>query len=288
MVIKSGRLPAPGETVLGGNFFMNPGGKGANQAVAAARLGGMVSFVTRVGQDIFGKGAKELMGAEGIDTRCVYTDPVLPSGVALITIDQHGENTIVVAPGANASLSPSDIDQSASVIHEAEVLLLQLEISLDTVAHAIGIASRSGAKIMLNPAPAHSIPPDLLEKIHILTPNRKEAEWLTGIPIVEGDFESARRAASALHEKGVATVVITLGRDGALLYRGKEFIQVAAPVVKPVDTTAAGDVFNGAMAVAIATGAPLKEAVHFACRAAAISVTRLGAQSSAPYHHEID
>ena len=288
MVIKTDRLPSAGETLLGGSFFMNPGGKGANQAVAAARLGGMVSFICRIGDDLFGKKAREMFDKEGIDSSCIFTDEIHPSGVALITVDKNGENTIVVAPGANATLSPRDLRKTGEKITAAAVLLLQLEISMETVEEAVKMATSSGTRVILNPAPAQHIPREVLENVHILTPNRKEAELLTGIRIDEGDLEAASSAASSLHETGVGTIIITLGSEGALLYRGREFFHVPAPAVKAVDTTAAGDVFNGALAVAIAAGVGMKDAVHFACKAASISVTRLGAQSSAPYHHEID
>jgi ribokinase len=288
MVIKTTRLPSPGETVLSGDFFMNPGGKGANQAVAAARLGGSVTFVTKTGKDLFASQAKQLLEKEGIATDYVFTDERLSSGVALIMVDQRGENCIAVASGANASLSSSDIEKSAKKIIEAELILLQLEISIETVVFAAELASSHRVKVILNPAPAQQLPANLLKNVHTLTPNRKEAGMLTGITIAENDEDAAMQAAVILHEMGPDQVIITLGSRGALLYSNGEHIFVRAPEVHALDSTAAGDVFNGALAVAMTGGQSVKTAVTFACKAAALSVTRLGAQASAPYLRELD
>jgi ribokinase len=286
MVVKSARLPAPGETIIGGTFFMNAGGKGANQAVAAARLGADVTFIVKLGDDIFGKQALQQFGHEGIDTSLAITDPVNPSGVALINVDEKAENCIVVASGANAALMPGDLYKSEDMIKNAALILMQLEIPIETVEYVANIAAAHKVKVILNPAPAARLSDWLLSNISILTPNETEAEMLTGIKIT--DRESAEKAAKKLADKCIETVIITLGANGALIYSADEYIWVAAPVVTAVDTTAAGDVFNGALAVALFENKSIKDAVVFACSAAALSVTRLGAQASAPYRNEIE
>lgn len=285
MVIKTTSLPKPGETILGGDFFMNAGGKGANQAVAAARLGGKVIFFAKVGNDIFGQQAKELFQKEGIDPSFILTDDKLPSGVALITVDQKGENCIVVASGANNALTTRDIENQKAIIEKASVILVQLETPIDTVAYITNLAAAAKIKMVLNPAPACPLDDALLSRINIITPNQKEAEMLTGIEVTGN--KSAEAAARALHKKGIETVIITLGPAGALLFHENVFTNIKAPVVTAVDTTAAGDVFNGALVVALAEGEDMLNAVEFACKAAAISVTRLGAQASAPYRREL-
>ncbi len=291
MVVKSLKLPAPGETVIGDTFLMNPGGKGANQAVAAARLSapgaGRVVFVAKVGNDIFGRQAVQQFQREGINTNHVLTDPNHPSGVALITVDGRGENCIVVAPGANARLRPADVTTALAEAPARSIVLLQLEIPLDTVETAIGEAHRRGLRVVLNPAPAQTLPPSLLPHIHLITPNETEAELLTGIRVT--DTASAERAARHLQTAGVPNVVITLGARGAyLLAGGSAGMLIAAPPVTATDTTAAGDCFNGALAVALAEGQALPGAVAFACKAASISVTRMGAQASVPYRKEMN
>lgn len=285
MVIKAEKFPLPGETILGGEFFLFPGGKGANQAVAASRLGGRVTFVARLGNDIFGEQALQHFKTEGIHTDYIISDPVHPSGVALITVDAHGENTIVVAQGSNGALSPDDVQQAKNAFDEAGILLMQLEIPITTVIHAAKIAKQSGKKVILNPAPAMSLPAELFGYLYIITPNKTETEMLTGEKIT--DSNSIRRAAEIMREKGVANVIITLGSEGAYVYTDDGGRQVGAPAVKSIDSTAAGDVFNGALAVAISEGKGLDEAVYFANQAAAISVTKMGAQASAPYRNEL-
>lgn len=286
MVVKASHLPVPGETIIGGTFFMNAGGKGANQAVAAARLGGSVSFIAKVGDDIFGKQATESFNQEGIDTSAVIVDANLPSGVALITVDDKAENCIVVAPGANAALSVADVTKFKSTIESATIILMQLETPVETIAYATSAAAAKEIKVVLNPAPACALPDELLKNISIITPNEKEAEMLTGIPVT--DIASAEKAAIVLKEKGIKTIVITLGAKGALVYEDNKFEVIKTPVVKAIDTTAAGDVFNGALVVALSEGKRINEAVSFACSAASISVTRLGAQASAPYRKEVN
>jgi ribokinase len=285
MVINTDHLPAPGETILGKTFFMNPGGKGANQAVAAARLGGHVTFMCKTGNDIFGKQAATIFENEGIDTSYIIEDGESPSGVALITVDSGGENTIVVASGSNGTLSQRDIEPFQNVIENASIVVMQLEIPIKTVEYVASVASSKNVPVILNPAPACELPQSILEKISIITPNEKEAERLTGIKV--SDMATAKKAAEKLAANGIGSVIITLGPKGALLFHKQEFHHVEAMIVNAIDTTAAGDVFNGALAVAINEGMGLRNATSFACRAAAISVTRRGAQSSAPYKKEL-
>lgn len=286
MVIKTHHLPVPGETILGGNFFMNPGGKGANQAVAAQRLGAEVTLICKTGNDIFGSQSVKGFNEEGINTNFIITDAENPSGVALITVDKNGENCIVVASGANATLSPANLTNCMDTLYDASIILMQLEIPLETVNFVADTAKPSGVKVILNPAPACELSPELLQNIWMITPNEKEAEMLSGIPVT--DENSAEEAAKIIMDKGVEIVIITLGSKGAFVAT-KELNQlVAASKVDAVDTTAAGDVFNGALAVGILEDMPLLDAVKFACSAAAISVTRMGAQSSAPYRNELD
>lgn len=285
MVIKSKKLPAPGETILGGTFLMNPGGKGANQAVAAARLGGIVTFVTKTGNDMFGSGAKVLFEKENINTRYIIKDQDNPSGVALITVDEHGENSIVVASGSNGTLSSSEISMEIFKTGNHDIFLMQLEIPIDTVESVAEIANSNGNRVILNPAPAAQLSDELLKCLYLITPNETEAEILTGIKVT--DFETAEKASKILHKKGVKNVIITMGGSGAFLSTGSLTKLIPVAPVKAVDTTAAGDVFNGALAVAISEGKELPDAVVFANKAAGISVTRMGAQASAPYRQEI-
>ena len=285
MVIKADKFPLPGETILGGKFFMFPGGKGANQAVAASRLRGKVIFIAKVGNDIFGKQALHQFSKEGINTDFIVTDHNQPSGVALITIDSKGENTIVVAQGANGTLSSEDVQKAEKEFERANIVLMQLEIPIDTVIHAATLATQYGKKVILNPAPARHLPDDLLNKLFIITPNESETETLLGIKIT--DMNSIQAAARKLHEKGVTNVVITLGAEGAYIYNAQGGRHITTTKVETIDTTAAGDVFNGALAVAISENKTVDQAVEFANRAAAISVTRMGAQASAPYRNEL-
>jgi ribokinase len=285
MVIKADHLPAPGETILGGDFFMNAGGKGANQAVAAQRLGGNVKFVAKTGDDIFGRQSLQLFKEEGINTSLMIVDAVHPSGVALITLDKNGENTIVVASGANATLSPGDLQNASNAIANAAFVIMQLEIPIETVEWVAAAARLHNVAVILNPAPARELPASLLKNVSIITPNEKEAEMLTGIVIT--DLTSAQEAAHIIRAKGVETVIITLGARGAFVCAGEINELISAPVVNAVDTTAAGDVFNGALAVALSENQSLQKAVSFACHAAALSVTKLGAQASAPYRNDV-
>lgn len=285
MVVKSTHIPAPGETVLGGDFLMNPGGKGANQAVAAARLGGKVAFITKIGNDIFGHQLAQLFGEEEINMTGMLADGNSPSGIALITVDEAGENSIVVAPGANAHLNKQDVITKLKAYPAAKIILLQLEIPIETVEATLRYAQEKDIRIMVNPAPVNKRILNLFPFIDILTPNAKEAEMLSGIAI--SDIETAKLAASAICKKGVKEVIITLGKLGAIQVNKDGARHIEAPQVTAIDTTAAGDVFNGAIAVYLAEGKTLLEAISFACKAAAIAVTKLGAYSSIPYRREV-
>lgn len=285
MVVKTSHIPKPGETVLGGTFFMNPGGKGANQAVAVARMGGEVVFIGKIGDDVFGRQSSQLFEEENVDIGGIISDENTSSGIALITVDSEGENSIVVAPGANANLSPEDVRKAISKYEDYKILLIQLEIPIETVAFTMQTGKDLGMKVILNPAPANIFIQEHFHLIDIITPNEHEAEMLSGIPI--HNLDDARLAASKLQEMGVKDVIITLGKQGAAVLENGEFYHVETPIVETVDTTAAGDVFNGALTVALAEGKNLKEATQFACKAASIAVTRLGAQSSIPFRKEI-
>ena len=281
MVIQSAHHPKPGETILGNNFIINPGGKGANQAVAAARLGGQVTFVAKVGDDLFGHQAIQHFQNEGIHTEFVTFESNQPSGVALITVDAKGENTIVVAPGANLFLLKKEIETVANAFQVGDFALFQLEIPIETVQYGIKTASAKGVKCVLNPAPAQVLPDELLHGLFAITPNETEAQILTGIEVK--DLASAEKAASILLAKGVQHVVITLGAEGALYCTATQSFQVKAPKVQAVDTTAAGDCFNGALVIALSEGRDWNAAIEFACTAASKSVQKLGAQASMPH-----
>jgi ribokinase len=286
MVVKSDHLPAPGETVLGGVFQMIPGGKGANQAVAAARLGGQVSFLAKVGNDSFGTEAKAGFEKHGIDTSLILIDNQTPSGVALIMVDEKGENSISVALGANNELSPKDIIDADPAIKASNFLLIQLEIPIAVVEKALELANQHKTRVILNPAPAQELSEKLLSNVDIITPNESEAKLLTGVEV--SDLDSARKAAQILRNKGIPIVIITMGVQGA--YVKSEALDELVPGIKvnAVDTTAAGDTFNGALTVALAEQLNLKEAILFANRAAAYSVTKMGAQTSAPTKQEVE
>lgn len=286
MVTVSEKLPAAGETIIGKKFFTNPGGKGANQAVAASRLNGHVLFIAKVGDDLFGKQAFEHYQKEGIETQYITQESGSISGVALINVDAQGENTIVVAPGANNLLKEEDIERAGYAFAQAEIFLTQLEIPLDTVIYLSKRVAALGKKLILNPAPARSLPDELLTHLYMITPNESEAELLTGVRVC--DAASAREAAIRLRARGVEVVIITLGEKGAYLHSDKISESIPAPAVQPIDTTAAGDTFNGALAVALSEGRDLQEAVRFANRCAAISVTREGAQAAIPYRKELE
>jgi len=288
LVVRSAHIAAPGETVLGEAFRQIPGGKGANQAVAAARLGAAVTFVGRVGTGLFGEALRTGLQADGIDTTHLQTDPTEPTGVALIGVDAQGRNAITVAPGANFQVSAQDIDQALPAIRQAAAILLQLEIPRATVLYAAQQAHAAHIPVILNPAPASltdPLPDSLLAQIDVLTPNEYEAAALLGLEYHEDSDWTA--IAKLLLAKGVKAVVITLGEEGCLVADATGSHHIPAISVTAVDTTAAGDCFTGALAVALAEGHSLEEAGRFAAQAAAISVTRPGAQPSLPSRSEV-
>jgi ribokinase len=285
MTVRVPRLPAPGETISGGDFRVTGGGKGANQAVAAARAGASVLFVTALGTDDIGDRAFQSLAAEAIDLRFVRRVADAPSGIALILVDDAGENVIAVAAGANAALRPEDVEAIETAVEPGDVVLVQLEIPPSTVEAAAALAHRRGARVILNPAPARPLPDPLLAAVSVLTPNEHEAVALAARG---GGIVDLERMAAALHDRGVPDVLITLGAAGVLVSSAAGSLRIPAFAVEAVDTTAAGDVFNGALAVALIEGLTLTDAVRFASAAAAISVTRPGARASAPHRAEID
>ena len=285
MVVKVPHIPAPGETMLGTDFFTIPGGKGANQAVAAARAGAAVTFIACVSDDAFGKQAVENYWKDEIDTSCIKVQPGIHSGIALINVAEDGENSISVAPGANSHLFPEDVYGFEDAFDGAKAVLAQLEIPMETVAAAAEMAHAKGIPFILNPAPGAAIPESLLSKVTIISPNETEAAIITS----RKDFseKDIPEMADEIFKKGGTTVLVTLGSKGVYLKSPDFEGMISGHPVKAVDTTAAGDVFNGALAAAFAGGMPLNKAVDFAQRAAAISVTQMGAQPSAPTLDEI-
>lgn len=284
MIIKVPHLPSPGETVLGGEFSVVQGGKGANQAVAAARAGGRVTFISCVGNDLFGKRSLEELKKDNIDIHAIKIVEGVSSGVALINVSGAGENSISVAPGANSKLLAVDIDKSADIIKTADIILLQLEIPLDTVRRAVELAAESNIPVILNPAPACRLDEQLLEKVSILTPNENEAALLTDLIGYEDDFQTLT---NNILKKGVKNVVLTLGKKGAYFSGYGNEGHIPGCSVTAVDSTAAGDTFNGYLAVSMARGQEINCAIKTANTAAAISVTRMGAQPSIPFYDEV-
>ena len=279
------KLPLPGETVGGGTLLRANGGKGANQAVAAARMGADVVFLTCLGSDASGEMLSSQFAADGIDTSCIKLSAT-PTGTALIFVDDNAENCIAVAPGSNMDLMPDDIDAARGSMTGAEFLLVQLEIPMPTVVRSVELADSLGIKTVLNPAPMNRVPEELFSHIWLITPNQTEAEQLTGVHVATED--DARRAAAALFAKGVKNVIITMGSSGSMVCtpEGAEF--VPSRKVQAIDTTGAGDVYNGALVAALADGKTLIEAARTATLASSIAVTRMGAQTSAPYRNEIE
>lgn len=286
MILSVDHLPRPGETIRGGKFHTSPGGKGANQAVSAARAGAFVTFIARLGKDGLGDNALAGLIKDRIDVKYIVRDDSTPSGIALILVSKDGENCIAVADGANNRLSASDVQKAAHAISAADFVVLQLETPLATVQAAVTIAVQKGVPIILNPAPAQPLPDSILQHISILTPNETEAKLLTGVPVT--DQKSAARAATLLLNRGVRTVIITLGSKGAWVATKGEQRHVPGFKVKAVNATAAGDTFTAALAVASAEGKTCLEAVRFGHAAAALSVMKMGAQPSIPKRKEID
>lgn len=285
LVAKSSKIPVVGQTLTGSDFFMTPGGKGANQAVAAAKLGGKVIFVARLGKDIFAEKSLDNFKSVKINTKYIVQLKGVPSGVAVIAIDDNGRNIIIVIPGANGKLTPADVEKAKTDIASAGVVVCQLEIPIESVEKAAQLAAKNKVPFILDPAPARPLSDKLLSLVYVIKPNETEAQTITGIKVV--DTDSAARAADWLLAKGVKNVVITLGEKGALLASkdGKEIIP--ARKVKAVDSTAAGDAFTGALAYGLAGGKSLKDAAVYASVVAAISVQRLGAQASMPTKKEV-
>ena len=285
-VVTVPRLPQVGETVLGESFVMKPGGKGANQAVAASRLSAEVFLVSRVGADDVGKRLLENLERNRVSTRFVSVDEESHSGVAFILVDSEGRNMIAVAPGVDRRVSPGDVDKALKELDKVDVLLLQLEIPLETVFHAAKACNERGVKVILNPAPYTRLPEQIFQHVYAVTPNEIEAEQMTGVDI--RDLNDCCEAGLRLLEKGVSSVIITLGAKGAYVV-SREFEGLVEGFKVPVvDTTGAGDAFNGALAVGLAEGMELKEAVRLANAAAALKVTRLGAQEGLPLREEVE
>jgi ribokinase len=285
-IVQVKAIPRVGETVIGSSFTRSPGGKGANQAVAAAKLGAAVVLIGRVGADAVGQELIETAQAQDVDVTYVLQDEGTYTGLALILVDDAGQNIIAVASGADMTCSPVDITRAAGAITASNVLLTQLEIPLPVVESAVEVAYQHGVRVILNPAPAHDLPDDLLMKVSLLTPNETEAEVLSGIPI--RDLRTAERAAERLLDRGVDNVVLTLGRAGALLATHHTTVHIPGVAVHAIDTTGAGDAFCGALAVAIATGKDLRAAVTYANYAGALTTTKMGAQAALPTREELE
>jgi len=284
MVVHCDRLPSPGETVLGGDVMVAGGGKGANQAVALARLGARVALVARVGSDIFGDQAMVNLSRESVETRYVTRDKGHPSGVALITVDGRGENIITVAPGANGALSPADVEAAEEAIASSAALLVQMEIPAETVEAAVDAARDLGVRVVLNPAPARPLSDDLLGKVEVLVPNETELRLAAGV----GEDVTVEKTARSLIERGCGAVVVTLGGQGGLVVTAEASARVPAFKVKAVDAVGAGDAFVAALAYGICSGRDLEGAAAFACAAAALATTRRGAQPSLPSLGEVE
>ena len=284
MTVVADRLPVPGETVLGGKFAMGQGGKGANQAVAAQRLGGDVTFICKVGRDIFGENSIKEYQKDGMDTsKVMYSDQ--PSGVALISVDTHAENCIVVASGANGDITVEDIEANRKDIEEAGILLLQLEIPVDAVVRAAKIGHEAGVYVVLNPAPACDLPEEIYQYLSLIIPNQTEIALMTGIEA--NDEEGAAKAVEALQSKGTKDVIVTMGSKGSMVYNNGKATFVPSRKVNAVDTTAAGDTYCGGLCVALSEGKDIIAAAEFATASSALTVQKRGAQDSIPYRKDI-
>jgi ribokinase len=285
LTFRTPRLPRPGETLAGHGFHLGHGGKGGNQAVMAARLGGHVTLVSRVGRDVFGEGALANYRGAGIDTSHVHADDSLPSGTAAILVDDQARNCILVVAGANQNLTPADVRRAIVPLQSASVLLCQLEVPLETTLEAFRLARAAGVRTILNPAPAAALPEELLRLTDLCVPNETELELLTGRPVRSPD--DAEEAARRLHLREAGTVIVTLGARGALVVGPELSERIPAPAVEAVDPTGAGDAFIGSLGVFLAEGRPLPDAVRRACAVAALSVTRLGTQAAYPSLAEV-
>jgi ribokinase len=286
LVVRTPHLPRPGETILGREFMRAPGGKGANQTVAAAKLGATVHMVGRVGGDDFGRALRDNLRAAGADDTCVSTENSAATGIAIIEVEDSGQNTIIVAPGANAHVTCDDVDEARSIVASSQAVIAQLEIPLDTVGYALNMAHAAKVLTILNPAPAQPLSTELLSVVDLLVPNETEAAQLTGVEVK--DEAGAEQAARQLQERGARAVVITLGERGALALNAQGARRVPAFRVKAIDTTAAGDAFVGALATAYAAHRDLDAALREASAAGALAATRLGAQPSMPTRAELD
>jgi ribokinase len=286
LTFRTSRLPRPGETLHGSSFQMGYGGKGANQAVMAARLGAQTTLVSRVGRDVFGDGIIRHLTQEGLDASYIREDVMQPTGTAAIVVDDAAENCIIVVPGANGVLSPQDVREAAPALQRAQALLCQLEVPAQTVLEAFRIARGAGVRTILNPAPAASLSDELLQLADLCVPNESELETLTGHPL--GGEDEIAAAARTLVRRGPSTVLVTLGARGALIVSAESAESIPSFPVEAVDPTGAGDAFIGAVAVFLAEGRPMKEAARWACAAAALSVMRPGAQAAFPARAEVE
>lgn len=286
MTIQTDVLPQVGDIVAGGRFRICPGGKGANEAIAASRLGGSVSLITKTGNDLFGRQAKQMFSSEGIRTDYIFSDANNPSGVALIMVNNAGEKYISLAQGSITTLSLEEIDKTRSEIMDAKVLLIELETPIETALYAARIASESGVPVIINPSPQQTLPDELFSLASIMIPNRSEASKLTGVDV--NDFDSAEEAARKLADKGVETVIITMGHRGALMLRDEETHIIEAFDADVKDTSGAGDVFCAAVCVAISENKDLLSAMKMASAAAALQVSRDGMMDAIPYRYEVE
>ena len=285
LVINVDEMPKKGQTILGENFNQIPGGKGANQAVAVARLGGNVAMIGKVGQDNFGNKLIQTMNSDGVDTSFIKSEKDISTGVALITVDRSGENSIVVAPGANYEIEKKDIDKAKKLIEYSKIVITQLEIPIEIVEHTLSKAKENGKYTILNPAPAQVLDRDIIKNIDLLTPNETELEILSGINIK--NEEDIRKAAQKLIDLGIKELIITLGDSGCIYVNKNTFKKYDAYKVVPVDTTGAGDSFNAAIAVGLSHEKDIDEIIDFALKVGALAVTKEGAQSSLPYIDEV-
>lgn len=285
-VLQVASFPRPGETLHGHSYCVIPGGKGANQAVAAARLGADIAFIACVGDDSFGHQMRDTFAREGMNTEAVMIEDNMPTGIAMIQVAATGENSICISAEANGCLTPERLAPHHHLIEQADTLLMQLETPMETIEAAAKIAKQAGTRVVLNPAPAQPLSDDLLQHLDMITPNETEAELLTGVKV--DNVTTAQQAADALHAKGIKQVLITLGSQGVWLSDNGKGRQVPGFRVDAKDTTAAGDTFNGALLTALQEGREMEEAIRFAHAAAAISVTRFGAQTSIPHRREVE